>query len=84
MSAKDLDRHFKEANRISDRFVKLINDELADKVNAVQVLAGFMLAFEGYLRSVPTDVEIPESLLHLEKAVFQVMNELIELERHHQ
>jgi hypothetical protein len=81
MNAKELDKHFEEANRISDRIIGMLNEEFEKKTESLQVLAGFILALNGYLVSVPSGVEIPESLLHLQKAGARVMNELIELEQ---
>ena len=65
-----------DADRISDRVVDLLNEEIKERgVRPLPLLAGLLMGLAAYLRTAPQDAR-PHSFNMLEDAVYDVLREV--------
>lgn len=67
-----------DADRISDRIVELINEEVKRKTSPIQVFAGQMLAMKSMLRSAPEDRPVQLDLVEaaIDTCLMSMLGEL--------
>lgn len=78
LTDEQLRREWAEADEVSDKMIEMLNARLA-MVEVDQLLVGVLLGLLGFLKTMPTNIPWPVSLLALESSANVVVEELVNI-----
>lgn len=72
-----VEREWSEANRISDRIVLMLNEEVEMKVERGQVLVGLLLSVMALLGTIPEDAQLPDCVTDLKEVIKETIRQFV-------